>query len=72
METKKKGYLLMGRTSTAVKNRYIKRVYKLVAVRVERDTVEAWEAAIKEDGITKAGFIRDVLEAYLKDRAKKS
>lgn len=60
----------MGNTSSAVKRKYNNRVYKQIKVELNKEFVEQWEAAIKEDGITKAEFIRQAIMQYLKERAE--
>lgn len=59
----------MSNTSSAVKRKYNNKVYKQVKVELKKELVEQWEIAIKEDGITKAEFIRNAITEYLKSKA---
>ena len=59
----------MGNTSSLVKRKYNNKVYKQVKVELKKELVEQWENAIKDDGITKAEFIRRAITEYLKTKA---
>ena len=52
-------------TSWQVKKRYNEKVYKRVAVDLDKELVEEWESRIKEDGIGKSEFIRNAIRTYL-------
>jgi metal-responsive CopG/Arc/MetJ family transcriptional regulator len=55
----------MGKTSSAVKRRYNAKVYRQIAVSLKRELVDEWEQKLAQDGIAKAEFIRDAINAYL-------
>lgn len=48
--------------------KYKAKAYKQIKVEYPRDFVEKWEVAIKEDGITKAEFIRRAIKEYLQSK----
>lgn len=48
--------------------KYKAKAYKQISVAYKREFVEEWEAAIKEDGISKAEFIRRAITDYLESR----
>lgn len=50
--------------------KYKSKAYKQIKVEYKREFVEQWETAIKQDGITKAEFIRRAITQYLKERAE--
>lgn len=52
-------------TSWQVKKRYNDKVYKRIAVDLDKELVEAWESHIKQDGISKSEFIRNAIRNYL-------
>ncbi|NDO18089.1 hypothetical protein FMM68_00185 [Lachnospiraceae bacterium MD329] len=66
METKKRKTY----TSSAVKQRYNKKVYRAITIRLKKELVEEWEEAIKEDKIPKAEFLRRAMVQYLENRKK--
>lgn len=55
----------MGKTSSAVKNRYNKKVYSQINIRLPKELVSTWEARLSEDGISKAEFLRNAIMKYL-------
>lgn len=55
-------------TSSAVKQRYNKKVYSAITVRLKKELVGEWEEAIKEDNISKAEFVRRSINQYLENR----
>lgn len=55
----------MGKTSSAVKQRYNEKVYKQVNVQLKKELVEQWTEKLQNDGISKAEFIRNAIEEYL-------
>ena len=59
----------MGKTSSAVKNRYANKVYASVATKLKKELVAAWEKELAADGITKAEFIRSAIQQYLDGKA---
>lgn len=50
--------------------KYKSKAYKQIKVEYKREFVEAFEEAIKADGITKAEFFRNAIKQYLKERAE--
>ena len=59
----------MRNTSSAVKRKYNNKVYKQIKVELKKEIVEQWEIAIKNDGISKAEFIRSAILEYLKTKS---
>ena len=59
----------MSNTSSAVKRKYNNKVYKQIKVELKKEIVEQWEIAIKNDGISKAEFIRSAILEYLKSKS---
>lgn len=59
----------MSNTSSAVKRKYNNKVYKQIKVELKKEIVEQWEIAIKNDGISKAEFIRSAILEYLKTKS---
>lgn len=55
-------------TSTAVKRRYNKKVYRTITIQLKKELVGEWEEAIKEDEISKAEFVRRAITQYLENR----
>jgi hypothetical protein len=55
-------------TSSAVKNRYAKKVYKNITVALKKDLVAAWEIAIASDGLTRAEWVRTRINQYLEEK----
>lgn len=64
-----KEFLSMSKTSSSSKQKYNSKVYKQVNVQLKNELVDNWLVALKEDGITKAEFVRNAIEKYLKERA---
>lgn len=60
----------MGKTSSAVKNRYNNRVYRRVSLALSRQLVDEWEAALESDNISKTEFIRSAIVSYLREKDK--
>lgn len=52
-------------TSWQVKAKYNKKVYKRIAVDINKDLVERWEEKLAADGLSKAEFIRNAVKNYL-------
>lgn len=67
METQKKRKTY---TSSAVKQRYNKKVYRAITIRLKKELVSEWEEALKEDEIPKAEFVRSAINQYLENRKK--
>jgi predicted DNA binding CopG/RHH family protein len=59
------GGINVGKTSSAVKQRYNEKVYKQVNVQLKKELVEQWTEKLQNDGISKAEFIRNAIEEYL-------
>jgi conjugal transfer/entry exclusion protein len=59
----------MGKTSSAVKQRYNEKAYTQVSTRLKKDLVSAWEGKLAADGITKAEFMRGAIQRYLCETA---
>lgn len=55
----------MSNTSWQVKAKYNKKVYKRVAVDLDKELVAKWEEKLKSDNISKAEFIRTAINSYL-------
>lgn len=55
----------MGNTSWQVKKRYNDKVYKRIAVDLDKELVTKWEERIKESGISKSEFVRNSILEYL-------
>lgn len=55
----------MGKTSTASKQKYNEKVYSKVTIQLKKELVSSWEDKLKEDGISKAAFVRNAIEKYL-------
>ena len=60
MENKRKT-----KTSTAVKNRYNKKVYDSIIVRVPKETAEAFKAKCAAEGVPQAQIIKKAIECFL-------
>jgi metal-responsive CopG/Arc/MetJ family transcriptional regulator len=61
----------MGKTSSAVKNRYNSKTYKAIHVLLSKELVADWEIALKEDNISKSEFIRNAINEYMEKRIKR-
>lgn len=57
----------MSKTSSKVKDKYNKRVYKPISVKLKKELVEDFEKKLTQDGISKAEFIRRSIVQYLND-----
>lgn len=55
----------MSNTSWKVKAKYNKKVYKRVAVDLDKELVAKWEEKLKADNISKAEFVRTAINSYL-------
>ena len=53
------------KTSTAVKDRYNKKVYDVISVRVPKDMAEAFKKKSAEKGIAQAQIVRKAIEDFL-------
>ena len=52
-------------TSTAVKNRYIKKVYDSIIVRIPKEQAAAFKAKCLECGIPQAQILKKAIEDFL-------
>jgi len=59
--------LSIGRTSSAVKDRYNSKVYSEVRAKLKKELVAAWDERLKQIGETRAGFIRKAIEKELEN-----
>lgn len=59
-ETKRKT-----KTSSAVKDKYNKKTYDSIAVRIPKDLAEAFKAKCAQEGISQAQIIKKAIEDYL-------
>jgi len=57
----------MGKTSSAVKQKYNNKVYSQINIRLPKELVQAWEERLQKDNISKAEFLRTAVNKYLKD-----
>lgn len=55
----------MSKTSSKVKDKYNKKVYKPISVRLKKELVEDFEKKLNQDGVSKAEFIRNSIIQYL-------
>ena len=60
MDTKRKTT-----TSSAVKNRYNKKVYSSISVKLPKDLVSEFREKCAEAGDSQAQFIKEAIERYL-------
>lgn len=60
MENKRKT-----KTSSAVKNRYNKKVYGSIIVRIPKDTAEAFKAKCLSEGVPQAQIIKKAIDDFL-------
>ena len=61
METKKR----KTKTSTAVKSRYNDRVYEKIAVRIPKETAQAFKEKCTAEGIAQAQVIKEAIKRFL-------
>jgi len=53
------------KTSTEVKTRYNQKTYDVIAVRVPKETAEAFKAKCAAEGVPQAKIIKQAIEAFL-------
>lgn len=53
------------KTSSAVKNRYNKKVYDSIIVRVPKETAAAFKAKCADEGIPQAQVLKKAIEEFL-------
>lgn len=59
----------MGKTSSAVKQKYNNKVYSQINIRLPKELVRSWEERLQKDNISKAEFLRGAINKYLKNNA---
>lgn len=52
-------------TSTAVKNRYNKKTYDVLSVRIKKETLQAFKEKCLQEGIPQARIIKKAIEDFL-------
>lgn len=52
-------------TSTEVKNRYLKKAYDQIIIRVPKDTASAFKEKCKAEGISQAEILKDAINEFL-------
>ena len=57
--------LSIGKTSSAVKNRYNTKAYDRVTVCVPKDTATAFKAKCREKGIAQAAIVKEAIDKFL-------
>lgn len=60
----------MSHTSWQVKDRYNKKTYSTITVRLKKELVKEFDIARQEDNITRAEFVRRSINQYLENRKK--
>lgn len=55
----------MGYTSWQVKDRYNKKTYSTITVRLKKDLVKKFDTAIEKDNLTRTEFVRRAINQYL-------
>jgi metal-responsive CopG/Arc/MetJ family transcriptional regulator len=55
----------IGKTSSAVHNRYRDKAYKRLEIAIKKDVAEAFELKIRQDGKTRSGWIKEKIDEYL-------
>ena len=55
------------KTSSAVKDRYNKKVYEQIAARVPKELAAQFKAKCEEKGISQAQVIKDAIKAFLEE-----
>lgn len=61
-----KGRYKMGKTSSAVKNRYNAKVYDRVLLAIPKGLKDEWKARADENGESLTKFVMNAVEAYNK------
>lgn len=54
-------------TSTEVKRRYNEKVYSPIGVHLPKDLVAEFKEKCKDDGISQASVVREIIEGFLLD-----
>ena len=60
----------MSKVSYEVQKRYRDKALRRVVVDLPISQAEQWEAALRSEGKTKSGFVKDAINQYLKERAE--
>lgn len=58
----------MGKTSWQVKKKYNGKVYKRIAVDLDKELVDEFKAKCKAEDVPQAEVIRDLIKTWLADR----
>lgn len=58
----------MGKTSSAVKQKYNNKTYSQINIRLPKALVTEWEEALQKDNIGKAEFLRNAIISYLNEK----
>ena len=53
------------KTSSVVKDRYNKKTYEQIAVRIPKDTAQAFKEKCNAEGIAQAQIVKDAIENFL-------
>ena len=53
------------KTSTAVKSRYNQKTYDVIAVRVRKETAEAFKAKCAAEGVAQAQIVKEAIDNFL-------
>ena len=59
----------MAKVSYEVQKRYRDKALRRVVIDLPKSQAEEWEKALKADGKTKTGFVKDAINKYLNERA---
>ena len=59
----------MSRPSYEVTKRYRDKAIKRVVIDLPKAFAEEWENRLKQDGLTKAGFVKQAIAEYLKSKS---
>ncbi len=59
----------MSKPTNEVIKRYKKKAIRRIGIDMQKSLAEAWETQLAKDGLTKAAFVKDAIEKYLKEKA---
>jgi metal-responsive CopG/Arc/MetJ family transcriptional regulator len=60
----------IGKTSSAVHNKYRAKAYKQFNLALKKDLSAAWEERLKQDGKTRSGWIKEKIDEYLNENKR--
>jgi len=63
---------LVGNTSYEVQKRYRDKTLRKVSIDLKIELADCWEKKLQEDGISKAEFLRNAINYYLKPNNSKA